>query len=306
MKKLALYILLLMPLLAGAQKQYRLTGYIGIKGGVSFHYQVVFTDSAGVMVHGYTITYDDATRSAKTLLEGSIDRANHTITFRETEIVSNEGFYSPVVLCLVNATLKYMVENGRMILNGPITSKDKSEAECTSGSISLINDEEIAQLWKNETVVKKDTVAIPPKVQLPKRKVQVIYDTGKVTRGTPADERNMTPDQITSGADKTYEWNTDTVVLDIWDGGHIDGDVVTILFNNETILRKYTLTKDQRQLRIPLGGKAESEITIIAENEGNEAPNTANITLTDGSKQYLLVAYNEAGRRASVKIRKRK
>jgi hypothetical protein len=45
-------------------------------------------------------------------------------------------------------------------------------------------------------------------------------------------------------------------------------------------------------------------ITIYAEEEGNEPPTTANMLLTDGSKQYPVIAYNNRGRQAVIRIRK--
>jgi hypothetical protein len=62
--------------------------------------------------------------------------------------------------------------------------------------------------------------------------------------------------------------------------------------------------KEKRRLTLPITGHEVKTITIFAENEGSEPPNTANIMLTDGSIKYSIQAYNKKGDAALIKVKK--
>ena len=137
--------------------------------------------------------------------------------------------------------------------------------------------------------MKKRVIAPPPMVT-PK-------ETNAIT--TP-----VVTDKITANIEKTYNWHSDTVVLDIWDGGSQDGDKITLLYNGKALLTHYLLVKEKKQLHIPLSGSNINTITILAENEGLEPPNTASLMLTDGQIRYSILAYNNKGQQAVIRIQK--
>src|SRR5690606_1546136 len=114
------------------------------------------------------------------------------------------------------------------------------------------------------------------------------------------------PVEITEGKDKIYEWVSDTIIFEIRDGGKIDGDVVSVSFNNNIVLHNYTLTKGVKRILLPLSGKEVDAITIIAGNEGNEPPNAADIMLQDGDRLYEIIAHNKIGKKANILIRRKK
>jgi hypothetical protein len=93
-------------------------------------------------------------------------------------------------------------------------------------------------------------------------------------------------------------------VFVVWDGGVVDGDVITVLFNDKPVLTNYMLDKPHKQITLPIT-KRMNKITIIAEDEGANPPNTANIGLIDGGKFYNLTAYNNKGKKAEIVIVKK-
>src|SRR5690606_14967940 len=98
-----------------------------------------------------------------------------TLSFKETHIVYNRGFYSQATLCLVDATLRYVPSNQGSVLEGAITSHDASNAYCGKGTITFVNDDVLKVLFGAEA--KKDTpvVAARPPVRLgPKPRVSRI------------------------------------------------------------------------------------------------------------------------------------
>ena len=111
-------------------------------------------------------------------------------------------------------------------------------------------------------------------------------------------------DKITAGIEKMYNWHSDTVIIELWDGGNIDGDRVSLLFNGMQYLNNYFLVKEKRQLIIPLSVDQYNIITIIAENEGDDPPTTASLYLKDGLIKYSLLAYNAKGQQAVIKLKR--
>lgn len=290
---------------AAQSRVYKLDGTLGVESGETFIYKMIFTDSAG-KISGHTVTFMNEGHDVKASLSGTIDPKTRTIAFRETGILENNGFYSVATICLVQARLKYTSQAGKMVLIGGISSFDASNASCTGGSISLSGDGVMLQeLFTKAAPAAGLSTTAPavPDAPKPKPKVVVVYDTAHTQ---PAKPSATVTDKVTQGKEKVIEWLSDEVMLDIWDGGKIDNDIVNVLFNGEPVLKKYVLVKDKKQLRLPLSGNGVDIITIFAVNEGNESPNTANIILTDGDKEYPVIAYNDVGKEAVIRIRKKK
>ncbi len=110
--------------------------------------------------------------------------------------------------------------------------------------------------------------------------------------------------EITSGITQQFQWYSDTCILDIYDGGVIDGDKITVIFNADEVLSSHTLTKQKHQMKLYLKGKINT-ISIIAENLGKTPPNTANFTLTDGKRHYKIKAFNDIGESAEITLKKK-
>lgn len=283
-------------------QQKELKGYLGVEHGESFTYKLSFTDSFGY-IKGYAYTWLDENKDVKAKVTGFIDKKNKTLSFKETEIVYNHGFESNTTICLINATLKFKEENGLKVFTGSISSSDASNVYCGQGTIRFMDNETLKNLFNdNETneespkdIVKRSTA---------KKPFKIIYDTiskSSINQNIP---QNNKTEKITSGTEKEYDWMSDSVILEVWDGGRIDGDMINILFNDSTILKRYALTQKRNRIVVPIMNNSINQLEIVAVNEGNEPPNTANLLLIDGSKQYPIIAYNTIGKKAIIRIRK--
>lgn len=74
------------------------------------------------------------------------------------------------------------------------------------------------------------------------------------------------------------------LILKIWDGVEEDGDVVTILQDEKTILENYKLTKNQREEKVVIPYKGETKLIFIPIEEGIKKSNTTSIIVSDGVK----------------------
>ena len=272
-------------------KPITLNGSIMMNTGETFPYKIVLTESNGV-VSGYSLTYNEPD-DTKTKIQGVLDRHNHTLTFKETEILYAHTVRTKAYMCLIDARLGYKQSEKGNVLKGPITSMETDKTACTGGTISFSNDEEIQFLFAYHD--KYDTMITMKK----KVKEPVAENKDKATVA----ELPLIIDKITSGTEKTFDWYSDTVIIDVWDGGNVDGDRITLQFNGKACLTNYYLIKQKKQLRIPLGPGVNT-VSILAENEGSDPPNTASLLFTDGATKYSVLAYNKTGQQFIIKIKK--
>jgi len=297
-------MLLAMPLMASAQPKLKeLKGYLGVGGGESFDYKLVFTDSLGhIKGHSYTWLYQNA--EVKAAISGYIDRGAKTIAFREDSIIYNRGFQSNATICLINSTLSYRQEEGGNVFKGPTTSSDITNVACDAGSIVFQDSEALRALFVEQKAPEPSKVA---KVGNPSGKpIRIVYDTvAKAPKRPVATAELMNQvEKITQGVEKVYDWHSDTIVVHIWDGGRVDGDVISIYQNDVPVLRNYTIKKEPRQLALAFTGAKTEVFTIVAHHEGNEPPNTTDVMLVDGSIRHSILVYNSIGKKGVIKIRK--
>src|SRR5690606_7133967 len=211
--------LLLLPFFCNAQiPSFTLNGSLGVESGETFSYKLVFTDSAGY-ISGYAITYLQKENDTRAAITGVIDRKNKTLSFTETEIVYNHGFRSNAIICLIRSTLSYRKEGSSFVLAGPVTSKDIGNASCSRGSVRFEEADVLEALFREAPAA----AAPPPQPATPPR--VVVIDKTKPAPARPATPTPPQPSQITEGREKVYDWQTDTIVFEIRDGGRIDGDV---------------------------------------------------------------------------------
>jgi len=264
-----------------------LTGVLVMQTGETFPYKVVLTDS-GDFVSGYSFTYKEPDET-KTTVHGRLDRHMRTLSFKEKDIVYSHNVSTKAFMCLVDAHLEYVGEAGGYVLKGPVMSKEADNTACTQGEITFSNTEELQNLFAYhehfDTVISmKRKVKQPDTVQA--APIQVTEP--------------VATEQVTAGVDKMYDWHSDSVIIEVWDGGYVDGDRITL----KAYLTNYCLVKEKRRVSIPISGHDINTITVYAENEGSEPPNTASIMLTDGSIKYSIQAYNKKGDEALIKVRK--
>ncbi len=295
MKAVFLTLIILMYALftSSAQpKQSILTGTLVMKTGEVFPYKLVFTDSGNV-VKGYSLTYKEPNET-KTAIRGILDKQMRTLSFKEKDIIYSHSVQTKAYMCLVNASLEYVQDGGRKVLKGPATSRESDNTSCTPGDIVFNDDKELQNLFSYHeqfdtviTMKKKAKEPVPVAAEL-------------------APQEPMEQEKVTAGVEKLYEWHSDTVILDIWDGGTVDGDRITIQFNGKPVLTDYSLVKEKKQLRLPVSGKEVNTLVIMANNEGYDPPNTASLLLTDGTIKYSILAYNNKGNASLIKIKRAK
>lgn len=96
---------------------------------------------------------------------------------------------------------------------------------------------------------------------------------------------------------------SDTVQVDFYDNGEIDGDSISVFLNNQVIAFGQRLSTRSIHFDIPLDKSREfNEISMFAENLGVIAPNTALMIVTDGTKRYEIRLSSTLEKSATIKI----
>ncbi|MEO6731015.1 MAG: N-acetylmuramoyl-L-alanine amidase [Ferruginibacter sp.] len=74
--------------------------------------------------------------------------------------------------------------------------------------------------------------------------------------------------------------------VELYDDGDVDGDIVSVWYNGKVVVDNKKLTEKPLTLNLAIDpAKTENELLIYAENEGEIAPNTALMIVTEGSNR---------------------
>jgi hypothetical protein len=96
---------------------------------------------------------------------------------------------------------------------------------------------------------------------------------------------------------------SDTVRVELYDNGEIDGDSVSLYLNNELLLQHYKLTEQAKVLLVPIDKSLPvNRLVLFAENLGSIPPNTALMEVTVHGKTYELFLSTDYKRNACVEF----
>jgi len=102
---------------------------------------------------------------------------------------------------------------------------------------------------------------------------------------------------------KEIKVDTGTIRLDFYDNAQIDGDIITVLLNNQPLAANQKLTAKPITLEIKVDlNNREQEVTMVAENLGDIPPNTALLIITAGNKRYQLYLTSTEKKNAQVRF----
>lgn len=100
---------------------------------------------------------------------------------------------------------------------------------------------------------------------------------------------------------------SDTLRLDVYDNGEIDGDIISIFYNSGLILNNQRLTHKSIRIDIVLDSTKEyNEISMYAENLGLIPPNTALLVINDGVNKYNVRLSSNLETNATIRIKRKK
>jgi hypothetical protein len=153
---------------------------------------------------------------------------------------------------------------------------------------ALRNFKETKQLW---TPSATDTI-VSAKVQ--QRKIENIVVNDEFKK-----RQNILQNEITV--------SSDTIKVDFYDNGEVDGDSISVFFNDQLLGSNLMLSTRSIHMDLKLDTTREvNELSMFANNLGSIPPNTALMLVTDGKQRYEVRLSSNLEQNGLVRIRRKK
>ncbi|UZR93369.1 hypothetical protein [Chondrinema litorale] len=78
------------------------------------------------------------------------------------------------------------------------------------------------------------------------------------------------------------------VTIKVWDRKEVDGDVISLRFNDQWILQNYSLKKRKKKVKVNYQSNNENILIFFAHNLGEEPPSTAAVSLKSGKEKRVM------------------
>ncbi len=124
------------------------------------------------------------------------------------------------------------------------------------------------------------------KVIYPQQREKLDVSALNVPSNAPRSIENRT---VVMSKSKVINASGDKIRIELYDHQEIDGDIVSINYNNRWIVKEYTLQRKPRILVLPVE-KGENFLVLFAENLGAKPPNTMAIKyLENGDRKTMIL-----------------
>ncbi len=260
-------------------------GSISIKkGDYHFPYKIQFTDTNGT-IKGYSVTDPQGPAETKSGIIGTINKNNKEITFKEISIVNTKSSEPRDSFCFIQAHLRVTTIKGSKALKGHFeTYRTDGKTSCGTGNIILFSAADVID----------KLMRIAEKIDTSKQK--------KIPKPDVKDENVM---KVLPGKTTEISCNGSTATISVWDNEKIDGDIVTVKHNDTIILDHYMLLGTLKEMTFGLSSFADT-ITVIANSEGAEPPNTARMKIVSGTNTYYLDASTTIEQPVNIILKRKK
>ena len=103
------------------------------------------------------------------------------------------------------------------------------------------------------------------------------------------------------------EVESDSLRIDVYDNGEVDGDIISVFYNEGLILNSQKLTHKSIRIDVVLDSTKEyNEVSMYAENLGLIPPNTALMIVNDGKNKFNIRLSSNLEKNATIRIKKKK
>ena len=308
MKKLALFTLLIVTLNASSQSVF---GYWYGKGSVktktgndynNYLVELILSPEKGYVKGILNYYFKNTYRS--TQVKGNYDPKTRQLSLYNIPVTYHGSLASMEVDCNMTLQATHRIAKNGDNLVGAFIGLPEYKYMCTDINFNLGKSADMSkqdsvlkalrefketnQVWKPSMF---DTLAAVNVVQ---RKVvnYVIEDRFKQREIVVANE---------------IEVSSDSIKVDFYDNGEIDGDSISIFFNKQLLAFSQRLSSRSIHFDLKLDTTKEvQELSMYADNLGSIPPNTALMIVTDGKKQQEIRLASNLEKNATIRIRKKK
>jgi len=307
MKRLYIFLALFYAFSAQAQT---VNGYwygkATIKNGGnsnSYLIELVIDQKSGSQVQALVNYYFKNTfRSFK--VPGVYDASSRTLQFLNIPVTYFASTDKLEVDCIMDFIAQLRVAKAGSNLAGAFVGKDAYKYTCPEISFNIQLNEaannkdsiltalreykETYQLW---TPSATDTAVAATVLQRP----VVNY----VVSNAYKERKNEIAQEITT--------ESDSLQIDFYDNGEVDGDSISIFYNDKLLASSQKLSAKAIHLSVGLDSTIEyNDLAMFADNLGSIPPNTALMLVYDGKKRYEVRLSSSLEKNGTLRIRRKK
>ncbi|MEO6229645.1 MAG: hypothetical protein ABJB11_04545 [Ferruginibacter sp.] len=179
-----------------------------------------------------------------------------------------------------------------------IAAEEKRKAD-----IARVDQLKKEQIAKSTPVIKAPNEPAKPVVLKPEERTSLPVVSKAEALGAAEDvnERKL-------GSSKEVYFESDSLVLTLYDNGEVDGDTVSVLMNGQIIFAKTLLTEKPNTKTIYINPSMPDTLMMVmyAESLGSIPPNTGLLIIMDGEKRYEVRFSADLKTNAGILLRRRK
>jgi hypothetical protein len=237
-------------------------------------------------------------------VKGNYDAARRQLSLYDVPVAYYGSISSFEVDCIMNLRATLRVAQAGSTLQGSFSSLPDYRYTCPDVTINLSLDTSVSnrdsvklaisefkehfQVWKpttEDTIVAVSTVA---------RKVVNFVTENEFTK-----RKTVITHEV--------EVESDSIRIDVYDNGEIDGDVISLFYNQQLILNSQKLTHRSIHINLVLDStKMSNEVSMFAENLGLIPPNTALMVINDGKNKFEIPVSSNLEKNATISIKRKK
>ncbi len=237
-------------------------------------------------------------------VKGNYNAASRQLSLYDIPVIYHGSPVNMEVDCIMTMQAKLRVAKAGANLKGSFISLPEFKNTCNELIFDLVQNADISkkdsvlnaiaefkesyQVW---TPSATDTLVAA--TVLPRKVINYVVENDFKKR------ENVITDEI--------EVESDSLKVDVYDNGEIDGDIVSLFYNQNLIMSNQKLTHKSIHIDLVLDStKAFNEIAMYAENLGLIPPNTALLQIYDGTKRYELRISSNLEKNATIRIKRKR
>lgn len=152
---------------------------------------------------------------------------------------------------------------------------------------------------KETVAIKPAAISAPPVAKPAPPPIVIIAPS--ITKGAAEIEKRITK------SDQSFYFESDSLLLTLYDNGEVDGDTVTVLMNGNIIFSKQGLNTKANTKTVYITSAMDSvNLVMYAESLGEIPPNTGLLIVNDGEKRYDVRFSADLKTNAGIILRRRK
>lgn len=280
-------------------------GHAGVRSsGPTNNYliELILQPNGGIVEGIMNYYFKDSYRSVK--LKGRYNAATREVSLNNIPLTYIGSLSNMEVDCPMNFTAKLRISQADSVLLGSFTSTPEYKYVCPELNFSLAFKADIS---KRDSVLQafsqyKESNQVW-KPQLEDTLVQATAIQRKITNYVTEREFKERRREVT----QELEVESDSLRLSIFDNGEVDGDIISLFYNNELVINNQQITHKAIRMDIVLDSTKEyNEIALFAENLGLIPPNTAMLIIEEKGKRYQISLSSDMEQSSILRLRRKK